>query len=132
MFVLQVELRAFCIKHSSVGYVNSLEKSNNASEQSPRELRPKDANLGIGKIPKLRFTRKSKDRSMNNETSSFNPDNLIKVETREHGALPHTIRRLDTQATRSMDLDTDHPSVGNLMRNSGDIAIVLKKVTAAD
>lgn len=67
---------------------------------------------------------------MNHETSSFNPDNLIKVETMEHGALPHKVRNLNTQATRSMEIDTDHPSVGeNLMRNSGDIAMVLKKVT---
>ncbi|CAM0943875.1 unnamed protein product [Alopecurus aequalis] len=125
-----VELRAFCSKHSSVGYVNSIEKSNNASEHSPREVRNKDAILGIGKIPKLRFTRKNKDRSMYYETGSFNPDNLIKVETMEHGALPHTtVRSLDTQATRSMELDADHPSVGgNLMRNSGDIAMVLKKL----
>uniref|UniRef100_A0ACD5ZEC8 Uncharacterized protein n=1 Tax=Avena sativa TaxID=4498 RepID=A0ACD5ZEC8_AVESA len=123
-----VELRAFCSKHSSVRHVNSLEKSNNASEQSPREVRPNDANLGIGKIPKLRFTRKNKERSMNYETSSFNPNNLIKVETMEHGALPHTVRSLGTQATESMEMDTDHPSVGNFMRNSGDVAMVLKKL----
>lgn len=93
-------------------------------------MRLNDANLGSGKIPKLRFTRKKKDRSLNHETSSFNPDNLIKVETMEHGALPHKVRNLNTQATRSMEIDTDHPSVGeNLMRNSGDIAMVLKKVT---
>ena len=62
------------------------------------------------------------------ESGSFNPDNLIKVETMEHDALPHTVRSVDTQATQ-----THHPSVGgNLMRNSGDIAMVLKKVTAAD
>ncbi|KAM3244093.1 hypothetical protein ACQJBY_055800 [Aegilops geniculata] len=124
-----VELRAFCSKHSSVGYVNSVEKGNNASEQSPTEVRLNDANLGSGKIPKLRFTRKKKDRSLNRETSSFNPDNLIKVETMEHGALPHKVRNLNAQATRSMEIDTDHPSVGdNLMRNSGDIAMVLKKL----
>uniref|UniRef100_A0A453PQ34 PHD finger protein n=1 Tax=Aegilops tauschii subsp. strangulata TaxID=200361 RepID=A0A453PQ34_AEGTS len=124
-----VELRAFCSKHSSVGYVNSVEKGNNASEQSPTEVRLNDANLGSGKIPKLRFTRKKKDRSLNHETSSFNPDNLIKVETMEHGALPHKVRNLNAQATRSMEIDTDHPSVGdNLMRNSGDIAMVLKKL----
>jgi hypothetical protein len=130
MFVFQVELKAFCSKHSSVGYVNSLEKSNNASEQGAREVRTKDANLSIGKIPKLRFTRKNKDRSMNYETGSFNPDSLIKVETMEHGALPRTVRSSDTQATRNMEMDTDNPSVSNLMRNSGDIAMVLKKVTA--
>ncbi|KAM0926887.1 hypothetical protein ACQ4PT_003056 [Festuca glaucescens] len=123
-----VELRAFCSKHSSVGYVNSLEKSNNTSEQGAREVRTKDANLSIGKIPKLRFTRKNKDRSMNYETGSFNPDSLIKVETMEHGALPRTVRSSDTQATRNMEMDTDHPSVSNLMRNSGDIAMVLKKL----
>lgn len=123
-----VELKAFCSKHSSVGYVNSLEKSNNASEQGAREVRTKDANLSIGKIPKLRFTRKNKDRSMNYETGSFNPDSLIKVETMEHGALPRTVRSSDTQATRNMEMDTDNPSVSNLMRNSGDIAMVLKKL----
>ncbi|EMS45568.1 NuA3 HAT complex component NTO1 [Triticum urartu] len=47
----------------------------------------------------------------------------------EHGALPHKVRNLNAQATRSMEIDTDHPSVGeNLMRNSGDIAMVLKKL----
>ncbi|KQK01719.1 uncharacterized protein LOC100826983 isoform X2 [Brachypodium distachyon] len=115
-----VELRAFCSKHSSVG------QSNNASAQSP-EVRPRDANPG--KITKLRFTRKNKDTFMNYEASRFNPDNLIKVKTMEHGALPHNVRSLDTQATRSMEMHTDHPSVGgDLMRNSGDIATLLKKL----
>ncbi|KAI4982286.1 hypothetical protein ZWY2020_022778 [Hordeum vulgare] len=124
-----VELRAFCSKHSSVGYANSVEKGNNASEQKPTEVRLNDANLGSGKIPKLRFTRKKKDRSLNHETISFNPDNLIKVETMEHGALPYKVRNLNTQATRNMEIDTDHLSAGeNLMRNSGDIAMVLKKL----
>lgn len=94
-------------------------------------MRPKEANLITGKIPKIRFTRKNKDKFMNYETSSFNSDNLIKVETMEQGALPHTVRSSDNQAIRSMEMDTDHPLIGgNIMRNSGDIAVVLRKVTA--
>lgn len=127
---MQVELRAFCSKHSSVGYVNPVERSNNASEQSPTEVSLNDADVGSGKIAKLRFTRKNKERSLNHESGSFNPDNLIKVKMMEHGALPHKVRNLNTRATRSVEVDTDHPSVGeNLMRNSGDVAMVLKKVT---
>jgi hypothetical protein len=37
-------------------------------------------------------------------------------------------RSLDTQATRSVEIDTGHPSVCDfLIKNSDDIAMVLKK-----
>jgi hypothetical protein len=124
-----VELRAFCSKHSTIGYANSLERSNCASHQSPTEARLKDANLITGKVPKLRFTRKNKDKFMNYEATSFNSSNLIKVETIEQASLPHTVRSSDSLAIQGMEVDTDNLSVGgNLMRNSADVALVLRKV----
>jgi hypothetical protein len=42
-------------------------------------------------------------------------------------------RSLDTQATRSVEMDTGHPSVCDfLIKNSDDIAMVLKKSLTAD
>uniref|UniRef100_J3LHG5 PHD-type domain-containing protein n=1 Tax=Oryza brachyantha TaxID=4533 RepID=J3LHG5_ORYBR len=118
-----VELRAFCSKHSAIGYINSVERSNCASQQSPTEVRPKDANLITGKIPKLRFTRKNKDRFMNYEATSFNSSTLVKVETIEQASLPHIIKGSDSLAIEGMEMDAD-----NLMRNSADIAVVLRKL----
>jgi hypothetical protein len=65
---------------------------------------------------------------MKYETNSFKHDILIKVKAMDHDAVSHTHRSLDTQATRSVEMDTGHPSVCDfLIRNSGDIAMVLKK-----
>jgi hypothetical protein len=56
---------------------------------------------------------------MKYETNSFKHDILIKVKAMEH------------DATRSVEMDTGHPSVCGflLVRNSGDIAMVLKKLS---
>ncbi|KAL5212227.1 hypothetical protein ABZP36_023074 [Zizania latifolia] len=124
-----VELRAFCSKHSAIGCINSVERSKSASEQSPTEVSSKDANHITGKIPKLRFTRKNKDKFMNYETTSFNSSNLIKGETMEQGALPYIVKSSDSSVIQGMEVDTDNPSVGDdLMRNSGDIAVALSKL----
>lgn len=66
---------------------------------------------------------------MNYEATSFNSSNLIKVETIEQASLPHTVRSSDSLAIQGMEVDTDNLSVGgNLMRNSADVALVLRKV----
>uniref|UniRef100_A0A0D9VLI5 PHD-type domain-containing protein n=1 Tax=Leersia perrieri TaxID=77586 RepID=A0A0D9VLI5_9ORYZ len=123
----KVELRAFCSKHSAIGCTNSVERS--ASQQSPTEVRANDASLITGKIPKLRFTRKNKDKSMNCKTTSLSSSNLIKVDTVEQTSLPHTVRSSDSLATQGMEVETDNLLVGgNLMSNSADIAVVLRKL----
>lgn len=122
-------MRAFCSKHSSVVYTSSVENSKHASEQSPTESGP---NL-TGKIPKLRFTRKNKDKIMNCETSASSSGNLIRVETTEQDALAYTVRNANAQPIRNRETDSGHPSVGgDRMRSPGDIAVVLRKVTVTD
>jgi hypothetical protein len=65
---------------------------------------------------------------MKYETNSFKHDILIKVTAMEHDALSRTVRSSKNQATRSVEMSTGHPSVcGFLVRNSDDIAMVLKK-----
>ncbi|PAN08370.2 hypothetical protein PAHAL_1G412400 [Panicum hallii] len=124
-----VELRAFCSKHSAVGYTSLVKNSNHASEQSPTESRPNTTNLITGKIPKLRFTRKNKDKFMNSETSASSSGNLIRVETIEQDTLAYTVRNANAQPIRSWETDTGHPSGGgDRMRSSGDIAVVLRKL----
>ncbi|XP_062221873.1 uncharacterized protein LOC133921131 isoform X3 [Phragmites australis] len=123
-----VELKAFCSKHFAVGYINSVEKSNNASEQSPTEVRSNNTNRVSGKIPKLRFTRKNKDRFMSCETSSSSSGNLIRVETIQQGVFPHMVTNANTQPIRSMETDTDPSVGGDFMRSSGDIAVLLRKL----
>nr|CAB3448003.1 unnamed protein product [Digitaria exilis] len=121
-----VELRAFCSKHSAVGYTSSLEISNHASGQSPIESASNNANFISGKIPKLRFTRKNKDKFMNCETSTSSSGNLIRVETTEQDALAYTVRNANAQLIRSWETDTGHPSVEHM--SSDDIAVVLRKL----
>jgi hypothetical protein len=80
----------------------------------------------MGKIPKLRFTRKNKDKFMNSETNTSNSGNLI----REQGPLPHMARNANVQPIQTWKTDTFHPSVsGDHTRSSGDIAAVLREVT---
>ncbi|WVZ73483.1 hypothetical protein U9M48_021783 [Paspalum notatum var. saurae] len=116
-----VELRAFCFKHSTVGYTSSVENSNHACE--PTESGPNRTILNPGKIPKLRFTRKNKDKFMNCETSTSGSGNLIRIETIEQGALANTVRNA------SWETNSGHPSIGgDCMGNSGDVAVVLRKL----
>ncbi|GJN22407.1 hypothetical protein PR202_gb09963 [Eleusine coracana subsp. coracana] len=125
----KVELRAFCLKHSAVGSINSVVKNNNASEQSNSESMPNNTNFITGKIPKLRFTRKNKDKSMNCETGASSSSNLIKVETIEQGALPHMVRDANGQPIQTWKTDAVHSFVaGDHIRSSGDIAAVLRKL----
>nr|CAB3451194.1 unnamed protein product [Digitaria exilis] len=121
-----VELRAFCSKHSATGYTGSQENSNHASGQSPIESAPNNADLISGKIPKLRFTRKNKDKFINSETSASSSGNLIRVETIEQDALAYTVRNANAQLNRSWETDTWHPSVEHM--SSEDIAVVLRKL----
>jgi hypothetical protein len=121
-------LRAFCSKHSAVGYTSSVENSNLASEQ--RKSVPDNTTLNSGKIPILRFTRKNKDKFINCGTSTSSSGNLIRVKTIEQGALANTVRNANTQPIRIWETGTGHTSVGgDHMRSSGDIAVVLRKVT---
>lgn len=123
-------MRAFCSKHSAVGYTSSVEISNLASEQNPRKSGPDNTTLNSGKIPILRFTRKNKDKFINCGTSTSSSGNLIRVKTIEQGALANTVRNANTQPIRIWETGTGHPSVGgDHMRSSGDIAVVLRKVT---
>ncbi|XP_066332609.1 uncharacterized protein [Miscanthus floridulus] len=124
-----VELRAFCSKHSAVGYTSSIENSNLASEQNPRKSGPDNTTLNSGKIPILRFTRKNKDKFINCGTSTSSSGNLIRVKTIEQGALANTVRNANTQPIRIWETGADHPSAGgDHMRSSGDIAVVLRKL----
>lgn len=123
-------MRAFCLKHSAVGLINSVESNNNTSEQGCSESMPNNTNFITGKIPKLRFTRKNKDKFMNCETGTSSSGNLIRVETIEQDALPHIGRDSNAQPSRTWKTDIAHSSVvGDHMRNSDDIASVLRKVT---
>ncbi|XP_066332548.1 uncharacterized protein [Miscanthus floridulus] len=124
-----VELRAFCSKHSAVGYTSSIENSNLASEQNPRKSGPDNTTLNSGKIPILRFTRKNKDKFINCGTSTSSSGNLIRVKTIEQGALANTVRNANTQPIRIWETGAGHPSAGgDHMRSSGDIAVVLRKL----
>ncbi|KAL6911553.1 hypothetical protein ACP4OV_000358 [Aristida adscensionis] len=124
-----VELRAFCSKHSAIGYISAVEKSNNASGQSPTELRTNNTNFITAKLPKLRFTRKNKDRYVDFETNSSSSGNLNRVEPIKQGALPQAGRNTDAQPIQTMETDSGLPLVGeDHMRGSGDIAVVLRKL----
>ncbi|AQK75233.1 PHD finger family protein [Zea mays] len=124
-----VELRAFCSKHSAVEYASSVDTSNLASEQNPRKSGPYNTTLNSGKIPVIRFTRKNKDKFISCGTSASSSGNLIRVKTIEQDALANTVRNANSQPIRIWETGTGHPSVsGDHIRSSGDIAVVLRKL----
>ncbi|PWZ22149.1 PHD finger protein rhinocero [Zea mays] len=125
----EVELRAFCSKHSAVEYASSVDTSNLASEQNPRKSGPYNTTLNSGKIPVIRFTRKNKDKFISCGTSASSSGNLIRVKTIEQDALANTVRNANSQPIRIWETGTGHPSVsGDHIRSSGDIAVVLRKL----
>ena len=70
---------------------------------------------------------------MNSETGTSSSGNLIRVETIEQDALAYTVRNANAQPIRGWETDTGHPSGGgDRIRSSGDIAVVLRKVTVTD
>ncbi|XP_073010390.1 uncharacterized protein [Typha latifolia] len=127
-----VELRAFCSKHSTIQDISNAKKNFNKKTVGDDSLagRPSHAILATRKIPKLRFTRKNRDKSMAHELTTSSSDNMVKTETNvEKDLVASRLKRAGTQAVQSKEMDTAGAAEGgNLTQNSADVAVVLRKL----
>ncbi|XP_008776606.1 uncharacterized protein LOC103696693 isoform X2 [Phoenix dactylifera] len=118
-----VELRAFCSKHSTSQDMSSVRHLNNVDDDSS-VTKPLPAILPAIKIPKLRFTRKNRDKSLTqDEIASSSSDKMIKMEPNmEKDAFTGRLRYEGGRAEPNSDKDTDR----NI--ESVDISVILNKL----
>ncbi|KAL6605990.1 hypothetical protein ACP70R_041643 [Stipagrostis hirtigluma subsp. patula] len=109
-----VEMRAFCAKHSAVRNISSIQNDKSASEQDSAQV--------------LRFTR-SKDKVAKDTITTSSSCSLNKAQTIEVATSPSTVGNVENQETQNTDMDVDqHMGDGNLMSNYEDVSGVLRKL----
>ncbi|WOL06578.1 hypothetical protein Cni_G15312 [Canna indica] len=128
-----VELRAFCPKHSPFQDLSSLKDSNNltvATDDHSLVPKPSQFILPTKKLPKLRFTRKSKDKSMmQNEITISTSEKIDQTEPDEQNP---DINKLNSEGGRAgiiTETDTDGAvDTGNIKKATQDVAAILRKL----
>ncbi|OEL14014.1 Protein Jade-1 [Dichanthelium oligosanthes] len=118
-----VEMRAFCAKHSSIRGISSI------SELDSTQVELHDGKLVTRKEQQqVRFTRSNKDKFLN-DTITTSSCSLNKTQTAELATSPSIVGSAENQETRSADMVVDQPTAdGNLMCNSGDVSGILRKL----
>jgi len=117
-----VEMRAFCAKHSAVRGISSI------SELDSMQVELHDGKLVTRKEQQVRFTRSNKDKVVS-DTITNSSYSLNKTQTAEVATSPSIVGSTENQETRSADLVADQPTAdGNLMSNSGDVSGVLREL----
>ncbi|XP_062228389.1 uncharacterized protein LOC133926457 isoform X1 [Phragmites australis] len=123
-----VEMRAFCAKHSAVRGISSIQNNKNAFEQESTQVDLHDGKLVTGKEQQVRFTRSNKDK-FNDTITTSSSCSLNKVQTMEMATSPSTVGSIENRETQSVDIVVDQPmGDGNLMSNAGDVSGVLRKL----
>ncbi|KAG8094220.1 hypothetical protein GUJ93_ZPchr0012g20125 [Zizania palustris] len=123
-----VEMRAFCLKHSMVREISSIQNEKTSAEQDTSQVELDDASLVTGTKQQLRFTCNNKDKIINNTIASSSSSSLNKQAT-EIATSPSTARSVESQETQITDMAVDRPTVEmNLMSNSGDVSTALRKL----
>ncbi|KAL5225734.1 hypothetical protein ABZP36_012373 [Zizania latifolia] len=126
--VTNVEMRAFCLKHSMVREISSIQNEKTSAEQDTSQIELGDASLVTGTKQQLRFTCNNKDKFINNTIASSSSSSLNKQAT-EIATSPSTARSVESQETQITDMAVDRPTVErNLMSNSGDVSTALRKL----
>lgn len=129
-----VELRAFCSKHSTSQDMSSVQHSKNPAvvvDDDSSLTKPPPTILPTKKMPKLRLTRKNRDKGlMQDEITNFSSDKMVKMEpTMEQDALADRLKYEDGQAEPDNDMDADGIlESANITRNSPNIGVILKKL----
>ncbi|XP_062233262.1 uncharacterized protein LOC133930603 isoform X3 [Phragmites australis] len=122
-----VEMRAFCAKHSAVRSISSIQNNKNAFEQDSAQVDPRDGRLVTGKEQQVRFTRSNKDKFANGTITTSSSCSLNKVQTMEVATSPSTVGSVENR--ESVDMVVDQPTGdGNLMSNAEDVSGVLRKL----
>ncbi|KAF0902609.1 hypothetical protein E2562_018101 [Oryza meyeriana var. granulata] len=123
-----VEMRAFCLKHSMVQETSSIQNDKISAEEDTSQLELDDASLVSLKKQQLRFTRNNKDKFTNSTIASSSSSSLNK-QTTELATSPSTARSMESQETQITDMAVDRPrGDGNLVSNSGDVSTALRKL----
>ncbi|AQK83122.1 uncharacterized protein [Zea mays] len=121
-----VEMRAFCAKHSSVKSISSIQNDKSVSELDSAQVELHDGKPVTGKEQQVRFTRSNKDKFVNS-TITTSSCSLNEAHTNEVATISPVLGR--TQETQSADMAADQPSSdGNLMSDSGDVSGILRKL----
>lgn len=117
-----VEMRAFCAKHSAIRGISSI------SELDSTQVELHDGKLVSRREQQGRFTRGNKDKFVN-DTITSSTCSLNKTQKAEMATSPSMVGSAENQEARSADMVVDQPTAdGNLMSNSGDISRGLTKL----
>ncbi|KAG0513376.1 hypothetical protein BDA96_10G096700 [Sorghum bicolor] len=121
-----VEMRAFCAKHSAIKSISSIQNDKSVSELDCAQAEPHDGKPVTGNEQQVRFTRSNKDKFVNS-TFTTSSCSLNNAQTTEVATIPSTPG--STQETQSADMAVDQPSADvNIMSNSGDVSGMLRKL----
>ncbi|XP_020089740.1 uncharacterized protein LOC109711216 isoform X3 [Ananas comosus] len=126
-----VEMRAYCSKHSSSKDISNSKNVKVTGGDDSLAAGPPSAILATRKLPKLRLSRKNNDKSMMHEFTSSSCDEVGKMDNNtEQELLANQQNSPSFQAVKqSKVVDSDGPTEnGNLMRNSTDVAAILRKL----
>ncbi|KAL5199481.1 hypothetical protein ABZP36_020684 [Zizania latifolia] len=127
----KVEMRAFCLKHSTIRdrEISSIQNDKSSAEQEDTsQIELGDASLATGKKQQLIFTHNNKDKFTSTTIASSISSSLNK-QTTELVTLSCTARSVESQETQTTDMAVDRPTVDrNLMSNSGDVSTALRKL----
>ncbi|XP_015694147.1 uncharacterized protein LOC102713003 isoform X1 [Oryza brachyantha] len=122
-----VEMRAFCLKHSSVQETSSIQNGKISAEEDTSQIELDDAALVTQKKQQLRFTRNNKDKCTNSTIVSSSSSSLNKQAT-ELATSPSTARSMESQDTHITDMAVDRPREDSNLSNSGDVSTALRKL----
>jgi hypothetical protein len=122
-----VEMRAFCLKHSTVQETISIQNDRICAEEDTSQIELDDASLATQKIQQLRLTRNNKDKFTSSMIASSCSSSL--KQTTELATSPSTARSVESQETQITDMAVDRP-IGDrcLVSNSGDVSTALRKL----
>ncbi|PNT76231.1 uncharacterized protein LOC100828066 isoform X2 [Brachypodium distachyon] len=122
-----VEMRAFCAKHSAARSINSLHNVNGVAEHDTPQVGLADENLTSDEKQQMRFTRKSKEKLLNDTFVSSSLSSLNKVQTTE--VVSSQVRSVESQQIQHSDMVVDRTTRDEkLVSNSGDVSTVLRKL----
>ncbi|KAG1366994.1 hypothetical protein COCNU_13G007840 [Cocos nucifera] len=125
-----VELRAFCSKHSTSQDMSSVQHLNDMDDNLS-VTKPPPAILPTKKMPKLRLNCKNRDQSLTqDEIASSSSDKMIKMEPNmEKDAWTGRLRYEGGHAEPNSNMDTDgNIESVDITRNSPDISVILNKL----
>ncbi|EHA8586447.1 hypothetical protein COCNU_scaffold000407G000010 [Cocos nucifera] len=124
-----VELRAFCSKHSTSQGMSSAQHAKTLAvliDDDDSLTKPPPVILPTKRIPKLRLTGNNRDKNlMQDETKNSTSDKMVV----EQDALTGRLKYEDGRSEPDNDMSSDGIiESGNITRNSPNIAVILKKL----